>query len=203
MLLELLMGGETTFDDLMARLNDGDDEAAAEIFNRFVRRLIFLARSRLNAQVRQKEDPEDVVQSVFRSFFTRQVEGQFEIGNWESLWAMLAVITLRKCGNRIEYFQAAKRNVQRNVPGGMKPNESEESRLAWEGIAREPSPAEAAVLTETLEELMSGLDERERLILSLRLQEYTVQEIGEQVGRSERTIARVLERVRKRMQRIH
>jgi RNA polymerase sigma-70 factor (ECF subfamily) len=197
------MGGETTFDDLMARLNDGDDEAAAEIFNRFVRRLIFLARSRLNAQVRQKEDPEDVVQSVFRSFFTRQVEGQFEIGNWESLWAMLAVITLRKCGNRIEYFQAAKRNVQRNVPGGMKPNESEESRLAWEGIAREPSPAEAAVLTETLEELMSGLDERERLILSLRLQEYTVQEIGEQVGRSERTIARVLERVRKRMQRIH
>ncbi len=71
------MGGETTFDDLMARLNDGDDEAAAEIFNRFVRRLIFLARSRLNAQVRQKEDPEDVVQSVFRSFFTRQVEGQF------------------------------------------------------------------------------------------------------------------------------
>ena len=123
------MGGETTFDDLMARLNDGDDEAAAEIFNRFVRRLIFLARSRLNAQVRQKEDPEDVVQSVFRSFFTRQVEGQFEIGNWESLWAMLAVITLRKCGNRIEYFQAAKRNVQRNVPGGMKPNESEESRL--------------------------------------------------------------------------
>ncbi len=197
------MGGETTFDDLMARLNDGDDEAAAEIFNRFVRRLIFLARSRLNAQVRQKEDPEDVVQSVFRSFFTRQVEGQFEIGNWESLWAMLAVITLRKCGNRIEYFQAAKRNVQRNVPGGMKPNESEESRLAWEGIAREPSPAEAAVLTETLEELMSGLDERERLILSLRLQEYTVQEIGEQVGRSERTIARVLERVRKRMQRMH
>ncbi len=197
------MGGETTFDDLMARLNDGDDEAAAEIFNRFVRRLIFLARSRLNAQVRQKEDPEDVVQSVFRSFFTRQVEGQFEIGNWESLWAMLAVITLRKCGNRIEYFQAAKRNVQRNVPGGMKPNESEESRLAWEGIAREPTPTEAAVLTETLEELMSGLDERERLILSLRLQEYTVQEIGEQVGRSERTIARVLERVRKRMQRIH
>ena len=194
------MGGETTFDELMDRLNDGDEEAAAEIFNRFVRRLIFLARSRLNAQVRQKEDPEDVVQSVFRSFFTRQVEGQFEIGSWGSLWAMLAVITLRKCGNRIEYFQAAKRNVQRDIPGGTKPNETEESRLAWEGIAREPTPAEAAAITETLEELMAGLDQRERLILSLRLQEYTVQEISEQVDRSERTIARVLERVRERMQ---
>ena len=194
------MGGETTFDELMDRLNDGDEEAAAEIFNRFVRRLIFLARSRLNAQVRQKEDPEDVVQSVFRSFFTRQVEGQFEIGSWGSLWAMLAVITLRKCGNRIEYFQAAKRNVQRDIPGGTKPNETEESRLTWEGIAREPTPAEAAAITETLEELMAGLDQRERLILSLRLQEYTVQEISEQVDRSERTIARVLERVRERMQ---
>ena len=61
-----------SFDDVITRLRDGDSEAATEIFHRFAARLIALARTRLDSRVRQKVDPEDVVQSVFRSFFIRQ-----------------------------------------------------------------------------------------------------------------------------------
>ena len=36
------------------------------------------------------------MQSVFKSFFVRQGQGQFELDNWDSLWGLLVRITLRK-----------------------------------------------------------------------------------------------------------
>src|SRR4051812_14113370 len=104
------MPDEESFADLMARLRAGDQDAAARVYQHFARRLIGLARSRLDGLMRRKEDPEDVVQSVFRSFFARQAGGQFDLDDWNSLWSLLTVITLRKCGHRVEYFRAARRD---------------------------------------------------------------------------------------------
>jgi len=192
------MSGESSFDDLMAGLRAGDKGAASEVFNRFVQRLIALARSRLDAHVRQKEDPEDVVQSVFRSFFNRQADGQFEIESWDSLWAMLSLITLRKCGNRIEYFRAARRDVKAE----LRVDESTESRAAWQAVARDPTPSQAAALAETVEEVMRGLEDWEQEVFSLRLQEYTIPEISDRVGRAERTVRRALDRIKNRVRRM-
>src|SRR5262245_57321577 len=105
------MGASDSFNDLMARLTAGDDEAAAAVFQRYAQRLIALAHSRLDEAARHKEDPEDVVQSVLRSFFTRHRGGQFHLADWDGLWSMLALITVRKCVNRIEYLRAECRDV--------------------------------------------------------------------------------------------
>jgi len=187
-----------SFDVLIARLRAGDEDAAAEIFHRFARRLVRLARQRLGEGICRKEDARDVLQSVFRSFFTRFRTGQFDLRNWESLWGILTVITLRKCGNRVEYFLAACRDVRREVSL----NPSDESGAGWEAIARDPLPSEAAVLADTVEQLMRGLEERDQEILSLHLQGYTVPEISERIERAERTVHRALERVRKRLRRM-
>src|SRR5262249_54926721 len=109
------MAPTDSFDALMSGLRAGDPSAADDVFRRYARRLIALARARLEARIGRKVDPEDVLQSVFRSFFTRYGEGQFTPGDWDSLWRILAVITLRKCGNRMEYFRAARRDVTREV----------------------------------------------------------------------------------------
>lgn len=53
------------------RLRHGDIAAATRIFQQFAGRLIGLARLRLDAQVRQKVDPKDVLPSVWKSFFRR------------------------------------------------------------------------------------------------------------------------------------
>jgi RNA polymerase sigma-70 factor (ECF subfamily) len=194
------MADDPSFDALMARLQAGDDEAAARVFHRFAGRLIALARSRLGGRVRQKVDPEDVAQSAFRSFFAGQADGQFALEDWDGLWGLLTLITLRKCHRQCERFTAGRRDVRREVSA---PCPAAGSGVAWEALAREPTPADAAVMTELVDDLMGALDGRERHILELRLQGYAVPEIGAAVGRTERTVHRVLERVRKRLERMN
>jgi RNA polymerase sigma-70 factor (ECF subfamily) len=191
------MSATWSFAELMDRLRAGDDDAAARVFRRFGRALVRLAREQLDSCVRQKCDPEDVVQSVYRSFFTRFRDGQFHFPGWDGLWGVLTLMTLRKCANRAEYFHAARRDADRELPLEGRPGDP-----PWQPLDREPTPAEAAALTDLVERLMRDLDERERHMLSLSLQGCTVQEISPEVGRSERTVQRLLERVHKQLVRM-
>ncbi len=191
------MPEESSFANLMVRLRAGDPSAATAIFQQYQARLVALARSRLDERVRRKEDPEDMVQSAFRSFFRRADEGEFDVENPERLWSLLTVITLRKCGHRIDYFRAARRDVRREAvaaPSG------EDSAAGWDAIAREPTPTEVVMLTDTVEELMRDLKARDRTILELALQGEPISQISKRIGYSERTVERALERVRKKLE---
>jgi hypothetical protein len=53
-----------SFPEWMARLQARDGEAAREVFRRFTRQLLALARRQFGAALRHKVDPEDVVQSA-------------------------------------------------------------------------------------------------------------------------------------------
>ena len=57
------------------------------------------------------------------------------------------------------------------------------------------------MLTETVERLLASLDVDERPIVELSLQGHSTQEISEQLGVPERTVRRVRERVRRRLER--
>ena len=189
------MSNLTSFPGLCARLQSGDEAAALRVVDRFTRRLVGLARSRLRGPLRQHIEPEDIVQSVFRSFF-RRCRGGLDLAGWDGLWALLALITVRKCVNRAEYLQAACRDVRKQVPLGAA------DEHAWELPNRAPTPLEAAVLIETIEGLMHDLDDSEQHMLSLALQGHGVPEISPRVGRSERTVRRLLDRIRGRLERL-
>ena len=60
---------ESSAHQLLERIREGDEQAATELFDRYVDRLIELARSRLSPKLARRLDPEDVVQSACRSFF--------------------------------------------------------------------------------------------------------------------------------------
>ncbi len=186
------------FPELLARLRSGDQDAARQVFQRFASRLVGLARARLDARLRAKVDPEDVMQSVLKSFFVRTAAGQFDLADWDGLWSLLTVITLRKCGHKVEHFQAACRDVRREEP----PPAGDDSAASWEAIAREPTPEEAAGLTDTVEGLLRGLDEADRRIVELALQGHSVPEISAQAGVSERTAYRRLEFIKARLRRL-
>jgi len=107
------MSSADSFDVLLTRLQAGDPDPAAAVFGRYAHRLIALARVLLSGQLRQKVDPEDVLQSVFRTFFRRQASGEFELHDWDGMWALLSVITLRKCGHQAEHYLAMCRDLKR------------------------------------------------------------------------------------------
>jgi RNA polymerase sigma-70 factor (ECF subfamily) len=176
---------DKSFGSLMARLEAGDDEVAGRIFRRFTRRLIALAQAHLSAALRQKEDPEDVVQSAFKSFFRRQADRPYDLDGWDSLWSLLPLITVPKCRDRAAEFRAACRDISREAPDG--------ANL----FGREPTTSEAAMLAETLEGVLRGLDERDPRLVVLSLQGGTIPEISTELGCTERIVYRVLNRVKK------
>jgi RNA polymerase sigma-70 factor (ECF subfamily) len=183
-----------SFTDLMTRLRQRDDAAAALLFHRLARRLIGLARLHLDSRLRRKVDPEDVLQSVFKSFFLRQADRPFDLNGWDGLWALLTVITVRKCGRLNRYFRAAGRAAELADPG------TAEADPLRQALADDPSPAEAILLTELVEELLRDLPERDRAVVTLGLQGHSAVEISTHLGRPERSVYRVLQRVRSRLE---
>jgi RNA polymerase sigma-70 factor (ECF subfamily) len=190
------MAEERPFEDLMARLRQGDERAAEAVWERFARRLTALAAARLPGLLRPKADAEDVVQSVFRSFFARQADGRLQADSWDGLWTLLTVLAVRKCGHRVKHFRAARRDVRREADVAGTGSTSS----AWEATAPEPTPAEAVLLADTLEEVMRDLEPRHRRIVGLRLEGYTIEEVARQAGCTERSVHRVLEKARARLE---
>jgi RNA polymerase sigma-70 factor (ECF subfamily) len=192
------MAEDASFADLLARLRAGDEGAAALVVEQYAHRLVALARARLDRRFRRKEDPEDVLQSVFKSFFLRCAGGQFRLGSRDDLWGLLVSLTLHKCGHRADYFQAARRDVRREAVAAPP---AEGSRPDWEALAREPTPVEAAVLGETVERLLADLEPRQQEIVRLSLEGETTAGISARLGVSERTVQRALNGVRECLER--
>lgn len=194
------MSEHDSFAELMTQLRAGDDTAAARLFHQFHQRLRALAHKRLAPRIRQKVDPDDVLQSVYKSFFHRYEQGQFQLEDWDSLWSLLTLITIRKCSGRAEYFLAASRTVQRETAGAQ--SSPDGSKCGWQPVSEEPTPEEAACLTETLEQVMRGMEAWECHIVTLSLQGYSIEEISQEVGRAERTVERVRGRIKQRLLRL-
>ena len=187
-----------SFAQFLARLHSQNDAAAQELFARFARRLIGLAHRHIQAGLRHKVDPEDVVQSAYKSFFLRYNATNLDVANWNSLWGLLTLITVRKCAERAAYHRAECRDAAREA-SHMRGDEG-----TWlEPLGREPTPVEAAVLSETVDQLLAGLDEEERPILEMSLQGYSTREISERLGRAERTVRLLREGIRHRLERMH
>jgi RNA polymerase sigma-70 factor (ECF subfamily) len=194
----LTLSMSDSFAGFLARLQSQDDAAAQELLVRFAHQLIALAHRHIGAGLRHKVDAEDVVQSAYKSFFLRYDAGNLDVANWNSLWGLLTLITVRKCAERAAYHRAERRDAAREVSLQRRDNAS-----SWlEPFGREPTPDEAAVLREIVERLLAGLDDDERPILEMSLQGHTTREISERLGRAERTVRLVRESIRHRLERM-
>jgi RNA polymerase sigma-70 factor (ECF subfamily) len=184
---------DETSRNLMLRVQAGDQQAAGELFRRYADRLTALARSRLSVQLAARVDPEDVVQSVYRSFFSGARQGDYQLERGGDLWRLLVAITLHKVQNQVIHHTAAKRSVR------VERSCSSDDTLLGNSapfLARDPSPLAAVALVDEVEQLMRQLEPHQRCILELRLQGYNLYEIAAQTERSLSTVCRVLDRVK-------
>lgn len=188
------MVGKGSIDEPPVGGAGGEDHAVVEAYRRYAGRLVMLARHHLDARLRQKIDPDDVIQSVFRSFCWRMREGQF-VADWDGLWRLLVTITLRKCADQAEHYHAQRRDVRREVDAAASTGDSFVATVS----RREPSPEEGAMLAETITGLLRQLDAAQQEVVVLHLQGFSAVEISQQIGRAERTVRRILQRARKRL----
>jgi eukaryotic-like serine/threonine-protein kinase len=171
--------------ELLARYRGSRDEAAAEeLFRRYSGRLIALARSRLSRALASRVDPEDVVQSAYRSFFLLAREEENLLRESGDLWRLLVRITLRKVYRSARRHRADCRSVERENAW------SEETETA--AHSREPTPAEAAALVDEVRDLLAPHGAVQRRMIELRLQGNEVEAIAAEVQRSARTVRRTL-----------
>ncbi len=194
-------GGSVTRLIQLIRSDDPTERemAARMIWQRHFHDLLELARRNLDKRVRRRADEEDVLQSMFRSFCLRQGRGEYDLAGRDDLWKLLVTITLSKARNTAKAHRRGKRDVGRERAVKMAASD-DSSCPVWaleQMDARDPTPAEAAVLNEALERRLEVLGDPElRQVALWRLEGYTNREIGDRLDCTERSVERRLERIR-------
>jgi RNA polymerase sigma-70 factor, ECF subfamily len=169
----------------------GDQEAARQIVERYIDRLLLLARSRISQRLASRFDAEDIVQSVFRTFFMHVKEGQFVFAHQDDLCKLLVRITLHKTLRQVAFHKAAKRDPSQETDQGE--HHREQLMALLDG---EPSPEATAAFLDQLEHFFSQLLPQERQILEMRLQGFSNEEIAKKLDVYDRKIRRVIEHIR-------
>lgn len=176
---------------LLRRFRRGQDDGPTLLYLRYAERLHALAASQSSPDLGPRLDPEDIVQSVFRTFFRRVAEGQYDVPEGEEIWKLLLVIALNKIRAVGTYHRAARRDVRKTAGGAS---------YEWAvDSASGRDEAALAVLRMVIDEVLDNLPEAHRPIIELRIEGYEVAEIAGKVRRSKRTVERVLQEFRKRL----
>jgi RNA polymerase sigma-70 factor (ECF subfamily) len=173
-------------------LRAGDEDAARQLFDRYAEQLVVLARRRISQRLASRIDAEDIVQSVFRTFFHRAKQGQFHFEDPDDVCKLLARITAHKTFRQIAFHRRAKRDAGQETAQG-----DDAQDLLMKLMMAEPSPEEAAAFVDQLQHFLGKLKTEERRILELRMEGYNNVEIAQRLGIDDRSVRRVMERVRK------
>jgi RNA polymerase sigma factor (sigma-70 family) len=160
----------------------GDEAAVEQLWQRYFRRLVGLARKRLQSAPQRLEDSEEVALSAFASFCRAAEQGRFpKLCDRDGLWRLLMVITVRKAAHLVR-------------DEGRRPTIPLD---AEELLSDDPSPDLAAMAAEEHQRLLNCLGNPVlKEVARMRMEGHTVVEISAALGYSERTIKRKLDLIR-------
>jgi RNA polymerase sigma-70 factor (ECF subfamily) len=177
---------------LLRRFQGGQHDASTELYLRYAERLHALVVKQSSKDLARRVDAEEIVQSVFRTFFRRASRGHYSVPDGEEMWKLLLVIALNKVRAAGAYHRAAKRDMRQTV-GGEAFDRAMESESGRDESA-------LAILRMVIDELLEGMPAANRLMIELRIDGYEVAEITASVQRSKRTVERVLQSFRSRLE---
>lgn len=174
----------------LERWRAGDEAGATELYHRYLSKLVGFAQRRINTRLAARVDAEDVVQSVFRSFFVRAQQGKFVFKDENDIWKLLVQITIHKTLKHVAHHRRAKRDAGAEVSAA----EAHDGLVTY--LSREPTPEDAAIFVDSLEFFLRELRPADRKIIEMRLEGFEQAEIAKRLGISDRTVRRLMERIR-------
>jgi DNA-directed RNA polymerase specialized sigma24 family protein len=155
-------------------LKAGDAAAAQQLWERYFRRLVGLARKRLRTARRRVADEDDVA-----------LQGRFpELADRNDLWRLLVTITARKAIDLRNHERRVKRGGGKVRGELVFPDESGSGEAGLEQVVGpEPSPDFAAQVAENFQRLLDMLpDEELRSITVWKMESHTNEEIAALLG---------------------
>ncbi|MCA9109010.1 MAG: sigma-70 family RNA polymerase sigma factor [Planctomycetaceae bacterium] len=179
--------------ELVERWRQGDQQAANELYQRYVERLSGIVTAQLADRLRSRTDPDDVLQSACRSFFRRVQDGQFEFDADDDVWKLLVTISLNKLRSQVRKHSAAKRDAGQELSRSS--NEIPDE-FHMEKLSETPSPVEAFIFTEMIERVSAKLGADHAVLLQLRMEGHSQQEIADALQTSDRSIRRMLDNIK-------
>jgi len=181
---------ETSDASLLSVFRRGDQDAATQLYLRYAKRLRALVKEQCSNELARRLEEDDIVQSVFRTFFSGAKQGLYKVPGGQDLWKLLLVISLNKIRAKGAYHNAAKRDARRT------------SSLDAAGVISEPSDlegGETAFFYLVIREALDHLPPDYREMVQLRIEGYEVEEIAAKSNRAKRTVERILQEARKRL----
>ena len=178
---------------LVRRFRQGNQDAADLLYHRYADRLLTLVQARQFPDLASRVDYEDIVQSVFGSFFRGVSRGMYDAPAGEELWHLFLVITLNKIRAKGVFHRAAKRDVRMTI-GGARIDQYPDGLKSGEHAY--------VLLKLAVEESLDGLPAQHRLVVQLRMEGHEVAEIAKMMGRGKRSVERILQECRERLSRL-
>ncbi|MFT7485354.1 MAG: RNA polymerase sigma-70 factor (ECF subfamily) [Candidatus Paceibacteria bacterium] len=186
---------------LVDRAQSGDVEALNALFEQYYETMLDMARRRLGAKLRTKEDPADLAQTTFREahrdFHSYTYRGEGSLLRW------LIQILSNKIRDRAEFYSAGKRDQSKERSMEAPAGEGGDMRIF------EPSADDLTVTMQVqqvedfdqLRKALSELSEDHRQAITLVFfQGLSLRQAGEQMeGRSEDAVRMLLRRAEARL----
>jgi RNA polymerase sigma-70 factor (ECF subfamily) len=185
---------ESGLSEFLKRIQAGDDGAARELLQRFEAEVRLVVRRQLPRLLRSRFDSLDFLQSVWGSFFRRMRTAPTEFEDSRHLVAFLARAAKNKVIDEYRRAGSRKNDMHREEPlwaNGRRPRDLPDAI---------DSPSEVAQAHEAFGRLRELVPEEKRTIVEMKAEGLSSKEIGERLGISERTVQRVLEDLRRRVE---
>lgn len=174
---------------LVVKVREGNEEAAAVLYHRYARRMFGFVKSQLGEKLALATDPDDIVQSVFRSVFRGMQAGNYNAPPGSTLWNLMAVIAMRKLQRQAQHHSALCRDINRRVP----------FESAADAVASIEDSASVEFIKICFRETLDMLRPLDQEIFRYRIDGFEIDEISQKIGRSKRTVERSLQKSRMRL----
>jgi RNA polymerase sigma-70 factor (ECF subfamily) len=182
---------------LVAQAKSGDAHALNDLFARYHRLMVEIARRKLGSRLRLKEEPDDLAQTTFREatrdFASYRYRGEGSLVRW------LVQILQNKIRDRAEFYGATKRDLARERAMESPPSGDLEAMPRLEPESQDLSVTMQVQRDENYEHLRKALaeltPEHRKAITLVFFQGMQLRDAGEAMGgKSEDAVRMMLKR---------